>query len=422
MAKRTSGKRKRVSGKKRAQEHKSGFDRTAINVPDGCDLFSLGKEGTKRIEIVPFTAGADNPYADKGELHYERTFFTHRGIGASEDTYICPKKTWGKKCPICEAKAKLSQDPDADEDAVKALKWSERQLFNVFDHGDPDKGLQLWDFTFHWFGKLLDARIKNQEEDDEYEFFADPEDGFTLRLTIEESDFAKGKFEVSAIDFKARKKPLDEELLEAALILDDLLIEVPYDKLSDIFLQVDGPDEKTGDDDDDDDEPAKKPRTRKPKPSSTTTKKGGGKKPPKKEPEPEEDEDDESFDADADGDFEEDEPDADEDAGDDSDGDDDGDDDWDDDEGDGDGDDSDSDDDGDDDDPDGDAADETDDDDDDDWDDDDDVPFEEDDDEEPDEEPAPKKSRSRSSKSSSKKGKASGSTKKPSRSRSRSSK
>lgn len=239
--------RQRVSARKRAEEHKSGFSSKCYRIPDGVKSYSIKKEGVHRMDIIPYTVpeGVNNPFAEPGELHFERTYYTHRDIGPDGDMYPCLKKTFGTACPICDHRASMLRDPDADEELVKSLAPKERQLWNVFDPDDAEKGVQLWDCSFHLFGKQLDARVNNSDEDDGYEFFADPDDGLTLKVGFKEKTFGGNTFcETETIDFKSRKAPLPDELLEKAMILDSLLIKYDYDSLKQIFLQTRHEDDK----------------------------------------------------------------------------------------------------------------------------------------------------------------------------------
>ena len=250
-------KKERLSAKRYADQHKSGFDRTAVKIPEGVNLFQP-KEGNYRLDIVPYKVGEGNPYADEGQDHFERTYFVHKGIGPNNGTYICPAKTAKQKCPVCDGRFSMSKDPDADEETIKALLPKERQLWWIFDYAEPDKGAQLWDVSYHLFGKQLKARIDASDEDDEYEFFADPDEGMTLKVHFIGKSFGGREYvEVDSIDFKRRKEPLSEELLEAVDCLDDLLIVMDYDELKKIYLQ-------TGDGSDDEDD---KPKSKKKAPA-----------------------------------------------------------------------------------------------------------------------------------------------------------
>lgn len=259
-----------AAAKKRAETHKSGFDNTAFEMPDDKKLFALKSDKAVRLDIIPYEVGEGNPWADKGQLHYERTYWVHRGIGVDGTSYVCLAKTCGDPCPICEHRAKLTKDADADEDLIKDLAPKERQLFNIVNTKDKNKGVQIWELSFHLFGKRLDKEIQNSDEDDGYEKFAELDGGFTLKCGIDEKSFGGRSFyEVSSINFKPREDDYDEDILDQTTCLDDMLIIKPYDELKEIFLQTT--------DDDDGDKKSKKDKKDKDKKSGTS---GGGKKCP----------------------------------------------------------------------------------------------------------------------------------------------
>lgn len=237
-----------AAAKRRAETHKTGFGNTAFELPDDTKLFALKSDKAVRLDIIPYEVGEGNPFADKGELHYERTYWVHRSIGVNQTSYVCLRKTCEEACPICEFRSKLAKDPDGDEDLIKDLAPRERQLFNVINTKDTDKGVQIWDISFHLFGKRLDHEIKNSDEDDGFENFAELEGGFTLKCGIEEKSFNRQPFyEVVSVNFKPRSEDYDDDIVEDAACLDDILVIKEYDELKEIFLQTkdeDGDDNK----------------------------------------------------------------------------------------------------------------------------------------------------------------------------------
>lgn len=258
MSKQDQDRRVIRSARDRAEKHTSGFDSTSIKIPEGVKLFKLEK-GTMFIDIIPYVVGRGNPFADKGEVHYERTFFVHRGVGPGGDSYICLKKTLNERCPVCEHRAKLAKDPDADEQLVKDMAPRERQLFNVINRKDRDAGIQLWDVSYHLFGKLLDARIQSDAADESWAMFHSPTEGLTLVLTVAEKTFGGNTFcEVTAIDFKERKEQYKESIIDKAICLDKVLKIEEYDKLKSILLQTEDDDSDSKRGSDDDDKPSKK--------------------------------------------------------------------------------------------------------------------------------------------------------------------
>lgn len=232
--------RRQSSARRRAETHVGGFDRTCVRLPEGFTSFQVKAEGVKRLEIAPYRVGKGNPYADEGTVHFERTYFNHRSVGPNEDPYVCLAKTCKLPCPICEVRAKLSRSNDKeDADAAKELMFKERQLWWVRDHAEFDKGWQLWDVSYHLFGKQLDARIKDSDPEDGYDLFYDRVQGSIIKVGFGEKSFGGNAFfEARSFDFKRREEPLPKSIFEELPCLDDLIIITPYDKLKKIFLQT----------------------------------------------------------------------------------------------------------------------------------------------------------------------------------------
>jgi hypothetical protein len=249
--------RKPVSAKTWANNQRGG--RTALIIPEGGSLFSQKAPGKRRLEFIPYIAGPDNPNAEKGMLHFELSFATHYGVGINNESYVCPKSR-GLPCPICEDIAERMLEADNDEKTLKAIKQlsaKQRQLFNVRDR-DPDaanKGIQVWEFAYHNFGKLLKERIDqadpHDEEEASYQYFADPDEGSILKLTFSHEAQGGGQpyIKVTSVDFSRRSKPLDPAVLKKAFNLEKLLIVLPYNKLKAVYKgvsedQLDEPEEE----------------------------------------------------------------------------------------------------------------------------------------------------------------------------------
>lgn len=228
-------KNKTSTARRRAETHSSGFETTCFRMPDGVSFYSPD-EGVALVDIVPYIVGDGNPFAEKGDLHYERTYWRYNRIGADEKPYVCSSKTFGKPDFIQEWRQRESKVEESTE-MVKLLTPKERQLFLIWDHKAKEKGIQLWEYSYHQFGKLLDERIKTSEESEGWDqfYYADP-GGYTLRLTFtEEKPYG---IKVTAIDFKPRDDDyvMPDKIKNHGICLDDILIEVPYEKLKSIFL------------------------------------------------------------------------------------------------------------------------------------------------------------------------------------------
>lgn len=246
--KRDRKERRKSTARRRAEGHATGFSTTLLKLPEGLSFFEA-KKGIKTVDIIPFIVGKGNPWADEGELHYERTFWMYRNIGIEEKNYVCSSKTFKKKDFIREWIQKESKNPNVDTKLLKALAPKERQLFLVYDNDEKEKGLQLWEYSYHNFGSLLDERTKTSSEQLGWDLFYFPDDdGMTLRLTIGEAKANFGSYDkVLAIDFMQRTEPLPKEIVNHGYCLDDLLVEIPYEELKSIFLMGDSPEpEKSG--------------------------------------------------------------------------------------------------------------------------------------------------------------------------------
>ncbi len=273
-----------ASAKERIVNHDSGYSPTAVKLPKEFDRLTFDKKGTYRIDIIPYRVGKGNPFADEGAVWCERTYYTHRNIGPENKSYCCLAKTFKKKCPICEEIARLNRT-GGDADLIKALKPSERQLWNVKLLQSPDRdadleGIKVLDQSNFLFGQLVDNKVAAADEEDHYENYFHLEGGHTLKITVDQDSFAgKSFYKATNIEMKARKEDYDESIIEEACCLDDCLVELSYDKLKSIFLQ-----ENEGDSDDDssddEDTPVKK----------TTAKAKGKGKPPVDDDDDEDDE------------------------------------------------------------------------------------------------------------------------------------
>ena len=263
----TRRKRERAGSQRRMQQHQTGASWTTLKLPEGVELFRPGDKRYK-LDFTLYQVGSDNPYADEKQWYYERTYYTHRNIGIEDRSYVCPLKTAGKPCPICEERGKLASDSDGDEDLIKALKPSQRQMFLVRDRDDMDKGVQLFDFNYWNFGRTLDELYKEADEDEMHiRDFDDPDKGSFLVVKFSENK--PYGMECRSIEFRQRSKPLEGDLLDHGICLDEMLIIPEYDELRNHYFQVEKEEKPkskakktTKDDDEDWDEDEPKPKAK----------------------------------------------------------------------------------------------------------------------------------------------------------------
>jgi len=237
-----------------------------LRLPKGVNIFKEEPRTRVELDIIPYVVTCDNhPDRDeeygiavKGELWYKRPYWIHRGVGPDNQSVVCPSSV-GKPCPICEYRAQLLKDGVKwDDDTVKALKPSMRNLYVVIPKNNKNYSEEphIWDISQFLFQEKLNEEI---QENEEYETFPDLEEGYTLRIRFAEGTFGSNKFaEVSRIDFIERKKPYDESILEKIPSLDDILEILPYPTIEAMFFGNMSPDEDEDEEYDDEDVKKKK--------------------------------------------------------------------------------------------------------------------------------------------------------------------
>jgi phage FluMu protein Com len=276
-----------VSARTGAKKHSEG-DRSAIKIPPGMGLYKVEKIGTILLDFAPYVVGKGNKSADEGQFYFERTYWAHFGVGPNSKTFICPAKTAGKACPICEEVNKIYQRTDiakkAKGELTSSIRSKQRQLFIVKDAKIKDDPWKLWDFSYHNFGELLDSLMKDMDEDADFDLFAHPEKGYTLTISIIEATTGNNPYKKAGGISFTKRKPLGvslEDLAESQPCLDDLLIMPTYEQLKKAFY---------GDEDEDEENP-QNVSTQQRISSKATESRSSGNGASKSRSEPDEDED-----------------------------------------------------------------------------------------------------------------------------------
>lgn len=243
MARKKSSFRDKVannSHKQKTQGSAYGY----LQIPKGIDIFKEEPSSRVSLDFLPYRVTSEKhmdrddslSIAIPGELWYKRPFLIHRNIGAGNDIVVCPASI-GKKCPICEYRAKLFKD-GATKEETDALKASRRNLYVVvpIGHKEYEEKPRLWDISQYLFQEMLNDEI---EDDPDNAIFPDLEDGLTLRIRFSEGNIGTNKFaETSRIDFKEREKGYGEKMLKKVPNLDECLLIYSYEKLEKMFLEL----------------------------------------------------------------------------------------------------------------------------------------------------------------------------------------
>jgi len=247
---RKSNKRGRVSREhtqKNAKEGSGGGNKW-LNLPDGVTEWAPEKPGTYLIDIIPYeVADKEHPdNIDPGMLWYKRQFAIHHNIGIQSDSIPCPLSV-KKPCPICEEMNRLkSEDKEKHEDVIKDLRPQQYVAFNILDPEDMDKHA-VFSMSFGKFAKILALELQAEDEA-MMDFYHVENGGHTIKARFAEATFAGNKYmQCGKIDFRKRADMEEDDIIEGGVCLDEILNVMEYDKLKDMFHQIDdGEGEKDG--------------------------------------------------------------------------------------------------------------------------------------------------------------------------------
>lgn len=224
-----------------------GLD-TLKNLPQDIEFFKpkmgKGRKGLNRLSIIPYLVSIENhPRQDVGEIWFELTYWRHTvGSGDDRKSFVCPSKTAiaeDNRCPICEYRNALIKS-GSDPELAEELKPKQRQLFNILDLDEEDKGIQLYDVSPFLFGEMLEAEYDVQEEDFGGKHFGDPEDGLSIVARFTKETFGSNSFaKIARIDFEEREDLDDSLIEEEAVDLDAVLRILDYETLNNEFFELD---------------------------------------------------------------------------------------------------------------------------------------------------------------------------------------
>jgi gp32 DNA binding protein like len=242
---RREGGRTMPSGRvrERMKEQDAGSGAWAIDMPQGKALElneNTRERGVciKRLDFIPYVT-SNNPEVKPGDIWFRRAYGVHRNVGADNKIRLCLSLSFGKPCPIDEEQSKMFKGAKTEEekDAAKAIHGKRRELYNVLDLDDEDKGVQILDISYHLFGKKLKTELE-MAEDYAYDGFAELKGGFTLKCRFLKKTFGDNEFyEIDRIDFEPRDDYKDS-ILDEATDLDTLLKPLTYEQLEREFMGI----------------------------------------------------------------------------------------------------------------------------------------------------------------------------------------
>lgn len=223
---------------KKGQERSKGRQKNVFK--DGQEIPTWRpKDGAHIIDVIPYYAGKQDPIVEEGEPTYAFEYWVHTQIGPNNSWFMCPTEMKNEPCPICEHRQKLREE-GADEDTWKALFPKRRNLYNIvcYDRGEEEKGVRVWDVSFHYFEKPVMALSKKPGRGgkaDRQIDFADPYKGKSINFTVEPAKSKNDYPDFIGHQFDDRDYEIEDDILDDAFVLDELVYFPDYDELSQAY-------------------------------------------------------------------------------------------------------------------------------------------------------------------------------------------
>ena len=238
-------KRKHVTREQVARNaEKTGSKRDFFRLPRGVKEWSPEKAGEYLIDHVVYEtkseAHPDN--VEPGTCWYKYPFQVHKNVGPNNIDVICPGSV-GRPCPICQERARLAKDWDANADAIKALNFQTWAAYPILDPDDKE-AVAVMALSYGKYAKQLQLELAQGADSNRHFYEVTNGEGRTLRVRVSNIDFTTEKggakyLGATRFDFVKREDMDEEAILTKAPCLDECLNVMAYDKLKALFLQID---------------------------------------------------------------------------------------------------------------------------------------------------------------------------------------
>ena len=243
----------------------SGGGLSWLRLPKGIDSYRPERAGAIRLDIVPYEVKSKfHPdRVEAGTLWYKYPFAVHYSVGVNNESVVCPVSV-GKRCPMCEQRAKLAKNWDENEAVVRSLTPQKWVAYNIIDPEDSD-GIRVFVFSRGKFAEFLEGELLEGDEAN-LNFYDVTSDGRTVKVRFSEDQYEGRKFlKATRIDFLPRAEMDEDEVLSKVACLDEILVIQEYEQLERMFggEVADGAAQSSDEDVDDDEEDVPVPRAKK---------------------------------------------------------------------------------------------------------------------------------------------------------------
>jgi len=241
-----------IKNQKQASARGSIFDLSKM--PKETRFWKPDVEVTHIIDIIPWLAEKDiNKSIRKGDYLYTFDYWVHKNIGVNKVSYICPSKTHGDRCPICEYISKRLSEGRLSDKEYKSLPHPKRRTaYNVWVHTNDEeenKGIQIWDVSHFLFEEEIVTLSENPRGGgQDIPFSSVFEDGKSIAFIIKKSGTFVGyngkqhdAFDYKGHRFIDRDEELPDEIVDSVIPLEKYVdLHPDYNEMKDTFYSVIG--------------------------------------------------------------------------------------------------------------------------------------------------------------------------------------
>lgn len=195
-------------------------------------VWSPGK-ATHLISILPTWD------TEAGEWSFFHRVYAHGQVGVNEDNYICLARMFNQRCFICEQYAEYiseceSEDKEPDEKKVRALRPSQRIIYNirvVTDSRTEDEGNKLYLAPVQKIHNEILELCKDPRTG-EIINVANLDEGMDVQFTKEGEGLQTQYKGVRLVD----REPIPDEWVEDLVVLDQSYHIPDYEEVKNVFL------------------------------------------------------------------------------------------------------------------------------------------------------------------------------------------
>jgi hypothetical protein len=167
--------------------------------------------------------------AEVGDAHYMLDVFMHFNVGPADGQVICPKKTYGKACPVCDVWNDLKSDAKTDKEkkAASSIRPQRKALMNIqlIEDGEPSDELLVWTAGHHRFMKEGILNEANAcRAGGAPVIFADIDKGKVVEMRTSHSDLGEKDVTADKVNFIDRTEEIEDSVLEQAISFDECMV------------------------------------------------------------------------------------------------------------------------------------------------------------------------------------------------------